>query len=183
MARIRSLRPNVTREAAVQEFSRGVWSSLHAALFGPLRSVADFYIPFRLFEVEILNRGQRDQRIFGLDAVIGALELYHFEQLPGEREVVYCESRNCAEALLDEPRARELLLMKVRRLIFNGGFFRIRDLHINAEPLVGEIHIPYWVGFRGRGAHAHLQVMDAVRRRVEGAKVRQLLEAWLTEAH
>jgi hypothetical protein len=183
MARVRSLRPNVTREAAVEEFSRGVSSSFHTTFFGPLRSVADFYIPFRLFQVEILNRGNRDQRIFGLDAVIGALELYHFEQLPGERDVVYCESRNCAQAMLDEHRARELLLMKVRRLVFSAGFFRIRNLRINAEPLVGGIHIPYWVGFRGRGVHAHTQVMDAVRRRVEGAKVRHLLKAWLTEAH
>jgi len=183
MARIRSLKPNVTRDAAVEEFSRGVLTSLRTAVYGPLRSVADFYIPFRLFQVEILNRGNRDQRIFGLDAVIGALELYHFEQLPDERDVVYCESRNCAEALLDEPQARDLVLSKVRRLVFSAGFFRIRNLHIHAEPLVGEIHIPYWVGFRGRGLHAHMQVMDAVRRRLEGAKLRHLLKAWLTEAH
>jgi len=153
------------------------------AVFGPLRSVAEFYIPFQLFQVEILNHGKHDQRIFGLDAVIGSLELYHFEQPPGERDVVYCESRNCAEVLLDEPRARELVLMKVRRIVFSAGFFRIRDLSISAEPIAGEIHIPYWVGFRGRGVRAHMTVMDAVRRRVEGAKVRQLLQAWLTEAH
>jgi len=183
MARIRSLRPNVTREAALGEFSRGTFSALQTALFGPLRSIADFYIPFRLFQVEILNRGNRDQRIFGLDAVIGVLELYHFEQLPSERDVVYCESRNCAEILLEEPRAKELLIMKVRRLAFSAGFFRIRNLSISAQPIAGEIHVPYWVGFRGRGAHAHAQLMDAVRRRVEGAKVRHLLKAWLTETH
>jgi hypothetical protein len=183
MARIRSLRPNVTRDAAVEELSRGALGLLQMAVFGRLRSVAEFYIPFQLFRVEIVNRGKRDQRIFGVDAVTGSLELYHFEQLPGERDVVYCESGNCAEVLLDESQARELLLTKVRRLVFSAGFFRIRDLSISAEPIAGEIHVPYWVGFRGRGPRAHMTVMDAVRRRVEGAKVRQLLQAWLTEAH
>ena len=88
MARIRSLRPNVTREEATEQFSSGMFDFLRDTTFGPLRSVADFYIPFRLFQIEILNGGKRDLRIFGLDAVNGSLDLYHFEQLPGEREVL-----------------------------------------------------------------------------------------------
>lgn len=183
MPRIRSLIPNVTREAAVQEFSRGASGLFNTAVFGPLRSLADFYVPFQFFQVEISNRGRIEHHVFGLDAVIGALELYHFEQRLGESDVVYCESRNCAEALLAESRATELLRIKVRRLVFGAGFFRIKNLSINAQPIGGEIHVPYWVGFRGRGAQAHIQMMDAVRRRPEGAKVRHLLEAWLTEAH
>ncbi len=83
MPRIRSLRPNVSRDAAVEEFSSGAFNSMRALVFGPLRSVADFYIPFQLFQVEISNRGKIDQRVFGLDAVSGSLDLYHFEQLPG----------------------------------------------------------------------------------------------------
>ncbi len=75
MPRIRSLRPNVSRDAAVEEFSRGAFNSMRALVFGPLRSVADFYIPFQLFQVEISNRGKIDQRVFGLDAVSGSLDL------------------------------------------------------------------------------------------------------------
>src|SRR5213595_1261165 len=136
MPRIRCLRANVTREEATEQLaSQGFGTSLRNILHGPLRSIADFYIPFRLFQVEILNRGNRDQRIFGLDAVIGVLELYHFEQLPSERDVVYCESRNCAEVLLEEARATELLMTKVRRLVFSAGFFRIRNLSISAQPI------------------------------------------------
>jgi hypothetical protein len=180
MPRIRSLRPNVSRNAAVEEFSRCASALLSSAAFGRLRSVADFYIPFQLFQVEISNRGRSEHRIFGLDAVIGALEPYHFEELPGERDVVYCESRNCAPALLEETQATELLMMKLRRLVFSAGFFRIRNLNISAQPIAGEIYVPYWVGFRGRGVQAHMQVLDAVRRRVEGAKVRYLVKAWLT---
>jgi hypothetical protein len=180
MARIRSLKPNVVREQATQQFSSGVFNFIRDTAFGPLRSVADFYIPFRLFQVEIFNRGKRNQRLFGLDAVNGSLDLYHFEQFPGEREVIYLETRNCSEALLDEAEAKEIVIAKVRRLLFSTGFFRVRNLRISAEPVAGEIYIPYWVGFRGRGMRARFAVMDAVRRKLEGAKVEQLLQAWLT---
>ena len=180
MARIRSLRPNVTREEAMQQFSSGMLDFLRETAFGPLRSVADFYIPFRLFQIEILNGGKRDLRVFGLDAVNGSLDLYHFEQLPDEREVRYLETRNCAEALLGEAEAKKIVIAKVQRLLFSTGFFRVRNLQITAEAVGGEIHVPYWVGFRGRGMGARLAVIDAVRRKPEGAKVRHLLRAWLT---
>ena len=120
------------------------------------------------------------QRIFGLDAVNGSLDLYTFEQLPGEGEVFYLETRNCTEPLLGETEAVKLVTEKVQRLLFSTGFFRMRNLQINAAPVAGEIYIPYWVGFRGRGIRARLAVIDAVRRRPEGAKVRQLLRTWLT---
>ena len=183
MARIRSLRPNVTREEATEHFSSGMLYFLRDSTFGPLRSVADFYIPFRLFQIEILNGGKPDLRVFGLDAVNGSLDLYHFEQLPGEREVLYLETRNCSEPLLGAAEAEKIVIVKVQRLLFTTGFFRVRDLHISAAPLVGEIYVPYWVGFRGRGVRARLAVIDAVRRRPEGAKVRHLLRAWLSSIH
>jgi hypothetical protein len=65
-------------------------------------------------------------------------------------------------------------------LLFTTGFFRLRNLQIAAEAVAGEIYVPYWVGFRGRGLRARLAVIDAVRRKPEGAQVRQLLQAWLT---
>ena len=180
MARIRSLKPNVTREEAMEQFSSGKLDFLRETAFGPLRSVADFYIPFQLFQIEILNRSKRDQRIFGLDAVNGSLDLYHFEQLPGEREVIYLETRNCSQPLLDEAAAKKIVLAKVQRLLFSTGFFRIWGLRISAEPFAGEIYVPYWVGFRGRGIRPRFAVIDAVRRKLEGAKVRHLLQVWLT---
>ncbi len=183
MARIRSLKPNLTRDEAIEQLSgNGVVALLRNAVSGPLRSVAEFYIPFQLFQVEIVNRGRRDQRIFGLDAVDGSLDLYYFEQLPGASEVIFLESRNYAQAILDQAATLDLTIAKVRRALFTAGFFRIRDLHISAQPVPGEIYVPYWVGFHGRGIRARLVMMDAVRRRVEGAKVRRLLEQWLTTA-
>ena len=111
---------------------------LRETTFGPLRSVADFYIPFRLFQIEILNGGKRDLRVFGLDAVNGSLDLYHFEQLPGEREVLYLETRNCSEPLLGEAEANKIVIVKVQRLLFSTGFFRVRNLQITAEPVAGK---------------------------------------------
>jgi hypothetical protein len=180
MARIRSLKPNVSREEAMRQFSSGMTAWLRETVLGPLRSVADFYIPFRLFRIEIVNSGKRDQRVFGLDAVNGSLDLYHFDQLPGEREVVYLETRNCSQLLLDDAEAEKIMITKLQRLLFSTGFFRMRDLRITAEPVAGEIYIPYWVGFRGRGVRPSFAVIDAVRRKPEGAKVKQLLQAWLT---
>ena len=83
--------------------------------------------------------GKRDLRLFGLDAVNGSLDLYHFEQLPGERELLYIETRNCTEPLLDEAEANKIVDAKVLRLLFSTGFFRMRNLQINAEPVAGEI--------------------------------------------
>ncbi len=79
-----------------------------------------------------------------------------------------------------KPKRKKLSSRKVQRLLFSTGFFRIRNLTILPEPVAGEIYVPYWVGFRGRGVRASFSVMDAVRRKMEGAKVRHLLQAWLT---
>ena len=64
-------------------------------------------------------------------------------------------------------------------MVFTQGFFRVRDLKIEATPVSGEICVPYWVCFRGSGDRAYLAILDAVRRRPEGAKVRRLVEEWL----
>src|ERR1041385_3271364 len=106
MTRILILRPNVTREEAVRQFSGGLSGRLRELRSGPLRSVADFYIPFRVFEVEINNAGKKDCRILGLDAVSGSLDPYYFEHLPSSCEVEDLETRNCVAANLDPAQAR-----------------------------------------------------------------------------
>jgi hypothetical protein len=180
MPRIRSIRPNVTREEALEQFTEGLVGILRSTVSGPVRSVADFYIPFTLFEVTISNAGKQEKQILGLDSVSGSLDLYHFEKIPDSSELVSLDTRNSPSALLDMDRAREMMVDKVRRVLFQKGFFRMRDLHIEAAPLPGELCIPYWVAFRGRGTAARISALDAVRRKPEGAKVRQLLQAWLT---
>ena len=149
-------------------------------LKGPLRSIADFYIPFRIFEVEIVNSGKRDHRLIAIDAVVGSLDPYFFGQLPKSGQLIEVETRNRLEASLDPDQANRLVVTKVQRLLFTKGFFRMRNLAISVNPMRGEIYIPYWVGFRGRGASASFDVIDAVRRQHEGARVRRLLHEWLT---
>jgi hypothetical protein len=180
MPRIRSLRSNVSRDQALEYLAGGMMGALRGVLQGPVRSVADFYIPFTLFKITITNAGSREDEILGLDSVSGSLDLYHFPHIPDAAELISVDTRNCPQPLLDPERAREVLTEKVRRILFQRGFFRMRELRIQAEPLAGELCVPYWVAFRGRGMSARISVLDAVRRKREGAKVKQLLETWLT---
>ncbi len=159
--------------------SRGLLGSTRAALFGRLRSVADFYIPFRVFRLDISNRGRLERRFLAVDSTSGTLTPYSFSQPPAEGELIFIETRNHPPASLPPQDAAEIAITKVQRLLFATGFFRVRDLQILAEP-VTDIHVPYWIGFRGSGERANFTVMDAVRRRVEGAKVRHMVQNWLT---
>lgn len=148
---------------------------------GKLRSVADAYLPFLLFRVRILNRGQLEERLFGLDGVSASLDLYQFERIPDDREMIFLETRNCLQARLTHAQAGPLLAAKIQRLIYSRGFFQARDLSISHEAVPVELHIPYWLGFRGANETARLSVIDAVRRRPEGAKVRAIFENWLLD--
>ena len=84
-----------------------------------------------------------------------------------------------ADESQSEEQLKHRLIEKLRRMIYTRGFFRVRSLKIEAVPLPGEICVPYWVCFRGSSDQVHLAVLDAVRRRPEGAKVRRLIEEWL----
>lgn len=180
MAIIRSLKPNVTEAEAVRQFTgRGIAALLRRARPGALRCVADVYLPFRLYQVQISNGGSRQTRWFALEAVRGQLDLYDFERVPVPAELVEVETRNSPAPLLTEAQAQELLAEKLRRMIFQKGFFRIRDLGIRAKPVPLDLHIPYWIGFYDAGKLVRLRVLDAVRRRLEGAKARAFFETWL----
>lgn len=180
MVSIRSLKSNVTREQAVLQFSStGIPRMFRNAAFGPLRSVAELYVPFQLFQVQIVNRGRTEHRLIALDAISGTLDPFQFDHVPTDAETVTIDTRNRPRAHLDHMLAAELLVTKLRRLLYSRGFFRMRDLQIEATPLPHELHIPYWLGFRGSEGHARVAVIDAVRRRFEGAKMRRLVESWL----
>lgn len=184
MVQIRTLKPNVTREQAILQFSStGIPRLFRNAAFGRLRSVAELYLPFRLFRVQIVNRGMTEERLIALDAITGTLDPFQFDHVPTEAETVSLQTRNCPGAQLEDERVSELLVAKLRRLLYSRGFFRMRDLEIRATPVDHALHIPYWLGFRGSDGHARVAVIDAVRRRFEGAKVRRLVEAWLTSKH
>jgi len=178
---IRALRPNVSRDEAIRLLRpSGPTGLLRSVLSGPLKSVAEAYIPFYLFRVTILSRWRTETSTLGLDAVRGSLDPYRFEHAPTESETVRLDTRNSLPPHLGSTEAGELLVAKVRRLLYGKGFFRLHAMEISADPLDDELHIPYWLGFSGSGNSARLRVLDGVRRRTEGGKVRSIFEAWLT---
>jgi hypothetical protein len=181
--RIRSLKPNVTREEAIRYFSEGAMNRIADMIRGPVGSLAELYIPFRLFHVTIVSAGRVQVQTLALDAARGVLDLYQFPAPNDEEKYLWLETRNVLPGVLDNSQSldqiRYRLLEKLRRMIYTRGFFRVRGLRIVAEPIPGEICVPYWVCFRGLNERVHLAVLDAVRRRPEGAKVRRLVEEWL----
>jgi hypothetical protein len=172
---ILSLRPNVTHEEAVKRLGGGAL----ARLMRPLRSVADVYVPFHLYQVEVHNRSRPWTAWFALDAVTGQLDPYQFDRPPAEAELVRVETRNFPRPTLAEGEAARLLRDKLRRVVFQTGFFRVRDLRFDVARVPLDLHVPYWLGFYGAGDRARLRVLDGVRRRVEGGKARALFESWL----
>ena len=179
MHRIRSLKPNVTREEAIRHFSNGMVNGAAKLIRGPVHSLAELYIPYRLFRVTISSAGREQNQTFALDAVRGVLDLYKLPALTDDHQFLTLQTRNVIPADLEAAQAEKRLIAKVRRMIFTQGFFRVRDLKIEALPIPGEICVHYWVCFRGTNERIHLAVLDAVRRRPEGAKVRRLIEEWL----
>jgi hypothetical protein len=179
MAQIRTLKPNVTQQEAFRTFSGGLSAALWRVRTGPLRRIADAYVPYWLYRVRYSMGGARHTRFFALDAVDGSLDLFEFPGMPAENEFLSLDTRNHPRPALDESRAAELLREKVLRVIFLQGFFKLRDtaLEIRREP--GELYLPYWLGFYGSSDVFRCRVMDAVRCRMEGAKASAFFEQWL----
>jgi hypothetical protein len=175
MSTILTLKPNVSREDAIAHFS----GPIRTLQLGRVHTVADIYIPFRLFRVHITNRSRAEARILGLDAVGGGFDLYSFDSIPDPERLITIETRNSPPRGIDPVQASATVVERVRRLVFSSGFFKIRDLDITAELVPLDLHVPYWVGFSGSPSHLRLTVMDALRRRVEGAKVRNFVRDWL----
>jgi len=174
---IRALKPNVTQEEAVRAFSSNGVSALYWRMrSGPLRRIADAYVPYFLFRVKCAGA---PARLLAIDAVDGSLDLFEFPRVPEERELLALEGRNQLSATLTEDRAAELLRDKVWRVIFQQGFFKIRDARLEITSVGCELHLPYWLGFHERDGSVRCRVMDAVRRRIEGAKASAFFEQWL----
>jgi hypothetical protein len=176
---IQALKPNVTQQEALRKFSGAGLSTLYWRLCsGPLRRLADVYVPYRLYRVQYNIGRAAHTSLFAMDAVNGSLDLFTFTQVPDARDLISIHTRNSIASSLRQPSADTLLRQKVLRVIFQQGFFKLRDLklEIALEPL--ELHVPYWLGFYGHTS-LRCRAMDAVRRRIEGAKASAFFEAWL----
>lgn len=179
-AAIRILKPNVTQEEAVRAFrGRGLFALYRRIRSGPLQKIAEAYVPFRLFRVQYELVRVPQTRLFALDAVDGSLDLFEFPRIPGEGEFLSVDSRNQLAPALSEECAARLLREKVLRVIFQQGFFKLHKSRIEITRESSEMYLPYWLGFYGENATVHCRVMDAVRRRIEGAKASAFFEQWL----
>jgi len=177
---IRSLKANVSQEEAVRTLrGGGLFRLLRRLGSGPLRRIADVYVPFRLYRVRYKMNKEIAQRIFAMDAVDGSLDLFEFRMPPTEAELNELQTRNCLQSSLTEEESQRMLREKILRLVFQQGFFRLRETSLEIEVLAGEIHLPYWLGFYGPSDALRCRVLDAVRRRVEGAKASTFFEQWL----
>lgn len=171
---IHTLVPNVTKEAALSELdSRG----LRRLLQGPLRKLAEVHIPFQLFRISVADAIVNSEVLLAIDLVRGTLDPYSFDTQP---ELSACAAKNPLPAKLSETDAAEIALTQGQRLLFSKGFFRLRNPKISVEAVGDVFYVPYWVAFYGAGEQATFTVLDAVRRRVEGNKVRTLIRDWLT---
>ncbi len=180
MTSITSLRPKIDQQEAMALLAPPGWAGcLERAVRGPLRMVANVYVPYRLFRVGIMNGSRRDSFLLAVDIVSGQLDPYRFDFAPDSDALVVLETCNNPEPLLSDCVAGEIAKEKARRLIFSSGFFRIRNFSIRSEAEGVLFHVPYWIGFFGAGERANLSVVDAVRRRVEGSKARQFFHDWL----
>jgi hypothetical protein len=174
---IRILKPNVTQDEALRTFSKAGFSALYWRMrSGPLRRIADVYVPYFLFYVK---RGNGRRRLFAMDAVDGSLDLFEFPRVPEGREVLAAPAGNRLPVSLSEAVAAELVREKALRIIFQQGFFKLGDARLEITPLPCELYLPYWLGFHERGGVVRCRAMDAVRRRIEGAKASAFFEHWL----
>jgi hypothetical protein len=176
---IQVLKPNVTQQEALRKFSGAGLSALYWRLrSGPLRRLADVYVPYRLYRVQYNIGRAAHTSLFAVDAVSGSLDLFTFPRVPDARDLVSMHTRNHIAPSLQQASAEALLRQKVLRVIFQQGFFKLRNLQLEIalEPL--EMHVPYWLGFYGN-ASLRCRAMDAVRRRIEGEKASAFFEAWL----
>jgi hypothetical protein len=174
---IRVLKPNVTQEQALRVFSATGVSGLYWRIrSGPLQRIADVYVPYFLFRVKC---GNARPRLFAMDAVDGSLDLFEFPRVPEEGEFQAFRDRNGIKPALSQDQAADLLRDKALRIIFQQGFFRLRDARLEISFVPCELHLPYWLGFYGREGSVRCRVMDAVRRRIEGAKASAFFEHWL----
>jgi hypothetical protein len=177
-----SLQSAVDRELAMRSFApAGPLGMFRRWRTGKLLGISDIYLPYRLYRVNVEDVRLRNTRFLAVDAISGALDPYEFAEpsLPGLS--IEVETRNCLPVRLVETETHALVLEKIRRMLFSGGFFRLAKPVITAEMMGTAFYIPYWAGFYGGPQDVSVQVLNAVRGTIEGSKVSGLVKAWLLE--
>ena len=170
-------------EAALRKFTTiGGLEIARRWLTGPFHGIADIYIPYRLYKVTLNDRRIRSVRFYAVDAAVGTLDPYEFATPPQPDSWVTVETCNFHPIRLNEDQTRRLLVEKVRRVLYSRGFFRLTNPLISADLIEPEFYLPYWAGFYGDKQDVRIVILNGVRQKVEGSKVRRLVKTWLLEA-
>jgi hypothetical protein len=177
---ILSVRANVSESEAIRSFAAGSLSSVFWRLGkGKFQRIAAAYVPFRLYRLSYEMNRRTHSRYFALDQVQGILDLFEFPAVPEPKDLANVETRNQIQPAITDQESEVLLREKVLRLIFQQGFFRLRQPNLQVELTQLRFNIPYWLGFYGNDGQVRCRVLDAVRRRMEGQKATLLFEQWL----
>jgi hypothetical protein len=176
---IRALKSNVTQSDAFRKFSAvGPAALLRTLRLGPLQRIAQVFVPFHLYRVDYDLGREHQSRLFAIDAVEGSLDLFEFPAPPNRDELVQLETKNTLPTKLNDNQSQQLLREKVLRVVFQQGFFKLRDANLAIERLPIDLHLPYWLAFHGSNT-LRCRVLDATRNRIDGAKASALFESWL----
>ncbi len=179
-ASIQVLKFRLSETDALQKFSAlGPTALLRNLRLGPLQRIAQVYVPFYLYRVDYDFAREHQSRVFAIDVVEGSLDLFEFPAPPNQSELAHVETRNALPENLTEKAAEELLREKVLRIIFQQGFFKLRDANLMIKRIPLELHLSYWLAFYGRNTIC-CRVLDATRNRIEGSKASALFENWLS---
>ena len=170
---ITSIKPNVSRAQAVAKF-HGRFNELR---HGRLRIVTDFYIPYRVFRLARDDRRSSTDTFIAADAVTGKLDLIQLDRLPEEGACMAVDTAMVAEDRVDEEEAYRLVRESMMRSIFMKGFYRLSRVNLEIE-LASSAHLLYWVGVYERNEHAHFEIINALRGRFEGGKLREMVAEW-----
>jgi hypothetical protein len=170
---ITSIKSNISRGRAVAKFC-GRFNELR---YGRLRIVADFYIPYRFFQMSRSDGRSSINTFLAADAVTGKLDLIQFDRLPEEEGRVAVDTAMVAEERVNEEEAYRLVRESMTRSIFMKGFFKLSRVNVEIE-LAASLHIPYWVGVYERDGRARIEIVNALHGRLEGAKLRELVAEW-----
>jgi len=177
-----SLRSTLTEREAIEAFRRHDSAWMRRVRRSHLRSIARAFVPYYAFHVTMADGRRQETSLFAVDAVHGTLDPFQFEGSVASLALEPINGSNSLTATLGVDAAWPILVDKLRRVVFQGGFWRIGTPRFSAdrEPLL--LHVPYWVGFYADGPRVQLEVLDAVRRCFEGAKARALFQSWLEDA-
>ena len=129
-------------------------SPLRELRWGKLRALIGLRIPYDVFELELNQR-------LAIDCITGTLDLYRLDDISDGEESLVVERK------LSQEQTRSSLQKRLTR----------HDQVIGDHVAVALV--PYWVGIFERKGTVHIEVLDAIRGTLEGAKMRDVIEEFL----